>query len=67
MKIHWLSKTTYVDINTGEQLTKQDIAQKNYRVLKTSKKIIIEHETKRIISYTNECSRNAYKQQALIP
>jgi hypothetical protein len=66
MKIKFNSKSTYVDKNSGEILTKKDIANKSYRVIKTTRKIIINNETSRTIEYTNECTRNAYRQQTLM-
>jgi len=66
MKIIWRSKTTYVDKDTGEQIPKSKIKDKEYRIITKTKKIIITNETQRTISYTNECSRNSYIQQTLI-
>lgn len=56
--IHWSSSSKWVDVETGEEITKHN-AITNYIKLKTSKHVKLnENKTKGHIEYTNECRRN---------
>lgn len=55
-KLKWTSTSQYVDVDTGEILTKKEVKE-NYKVIKTIKKI--EHGTEYgYIKYTNECRKS---------
>lgn len=55
--IHWKSESKYVDIDTGEEITKHNAAT-NYIKIKLSKHVQInEIKTKGTIYYIHECRK----------
>lgn len=53
--IRWKSKTIYVDMATGEQITKRN-AEKNYSIIKTLKNVTLNYlKTAGNIEYTKQC------------
>lgn len=57
--IKWSSVTTYVDIETGEEMTKYKTELKNYITIKTIKKITFsKNKTQGYIEYTKQVKRN---------
>lgn len=63
-KITWNAKSIYIDVDTAELITKQEIEEGRYKILKTTKKTSI-NETIGTIEYTNECKRNERYQGTL--
>lgn len=60
----WTTVNKYVDIESGEEITKEMIIKKNYRVINKLK--IIEHGKQgKYISITNECKRNGFRQLSI--
>lgn len=56
--IHWTSNTKWVDLDTGEEITKHN-AQSNYIKIKTVKNAKINDiKTRGHIEYINECRKS---------
>lgn len=55
--IKWYSITEYVDISTGEIISKNEYQRKGYKTIKISKTIKIE-KNNGIIKYSRECEKN---------
>lgn len=63
-KIKWTSQTEYVDIDTGEIITKKQ-QEKEYIIIKTKKHVKINNENNIArVRYTNECTKTG-KQKKL--
>lgn len=57
--IKWNSNTKYVDIETGEAITKYQFGRNNYIIIKTEKHVTFNtNKTIGYIEYTKQCRRN---------
>lgn len=61
--IKWNSNTIYIDVETGEIITKYRTEKDNYVIIKTTKNVKFNtNKTIGYIEYTKQCRRNTQQQ-----